>query len=69
MINLQQYLKKYSTVTNKFIDDFFGLYYVNTNNNNFVIELITITKWLDTTKAHMKETLVHSYTKNIDYKT
>jgi phage anti-repressor protein len=68
MISLQDYLKKYSTINNTFIDDFFGLYDVETSTNDFVINLETIVKWLKTTKAHMKDTLVTSYIKNIDYK-
>lgn len=62
-------LKKCSTVDNKFIDDFFGLYDVNTQNTDLIINIEIVAKWLNTKKAHLKETLVRSYIKNIDYKT
>jgi phage anti-repressor protein len=69
MISLQEYLKKYSVINNKFIDDFFSLYDRNTTENDFVINLETIAKWLKSIKGDLKKTLTNSYTKNIDYKT
>jgi phage anti-repressor protein len=68
MISLQEYLKKYSTISSKFIDDFFSLYDRNTNPDDFVISLDIVAKWLKSTKGHMKDTLKNSYIKNIDYK-
>jgi hypothetical protein len=41
-ILLQEYLKKYSTISSKFIDDFFSLYDRNTNTDDFVITVIPI---------------------------
>lgn len=35
--NLQHFLKKYSTISNKFIDDFFNLYDSNTSEDNIII--------------------------------
>lgn len=67
-LNLQEYLKKYSTINNTFIDDFFSLYNVETNENDFVIDLDKITKWLKTRRETIKATLVNSYVANIDYK-
>jgi phage anti-repressor protein len=69
MISLQEYLKKYSIINNEFINDFFSLYDRNTTDDDFVINLEIITKWLKTTKGHLKETLINSYSINIDYKT
>lgn len=69
MFSLKEYLKKYSVINNEFIDDFFSLYDRNTTENDFVINLETIAKWLKTTKGHLKETLINSYSINIDYKT
>lgn len=65
---MQEYLKKYSTVSNQFVDDFFGLYVVSTKLNDYVINIDVVAKWLKSTKAHLKETLIRSYTKNLDYK-
>ncbi len=38
MIPLQDFLKKYSSISNKFIDDFFSLYTINTDDTEFVID-------------------------------
>ena len=65
-MNLIEFLKKYSKVSNKFIDDFFNLYDIN-NKNNFIINLENIVKWLNTKKSKIKETLLNSYQLNIDY--
>lgn len=67
-ISLQEYLKKYSSISNKFIDDFFNLYNVNTTNNDFVINLDNIVKWLKAHKKNLKSTLKESYLLDIDYK-
>lgn len=64
---LQSYLKKFSVISSKFIDDFFSLYQYNTKDTEFVIDLDVLVKWLDTRKSTIKETLVKSYTKNVDY--
>ena len=66
-ITLQQYLKKYSTINNKFINDFFNLYDIETTDTDFVINLDKIVLWLKTQKKHIKKTLLESYQKNIDY--
>ena len=42
-MNLADFLKKYSNISNKFIDDFFGLYEVN-NKNIFIIDLENVVK-------------------------
>lgn len=38
-----------------------------TSQNDFVINLNIIVKWLKTSKGHIKETLTRSYVENIDY--
>ena len=37
MIELQDFLKKYSSISNKFIDDFFSLYTTETTDNDLII--------------------------------
>lgn len=64
---IYDFLKKYSTMPNEFIDDFFSLYDRNTDSDDFVINLDIVAKWLKSTKGHLKETLTNSYIKNIDY--
>ena len=65
-MDLIDFLKKYSKVSNKFINDFFGLYDIN-NKNIFIINIENIAKWLNTKKGKLKETLEISYELNIDY--
>jgi len=65
-MNLIDFLKTYSKISNKFIDDFFSLYELD-NKNLFVINLKNIAKWLNTNKSDLKETLNNSYQINIDY--
>ena len=67
-LSLQEYLKKFSSINNKFIDDFFGLYNENTEDNDFVINIDSISVWLKLRKDSIKKTLTESYRKNIDYK-
>lgn len=38
-LSLQEYLKKFSSISNKFIDDFFGLFNEETNDDDFVIDI------------------------------
>ena len=68
MISLQDFLKKYSSISNKFIDNFFSLYTINTENDDLIINFDTLVKWLNMRKDNLKKTLVSSYIKNIDYK-
>jgi phage anti-repressor protein len=65
-MNIVEFPKKYSKVSNKFTDDFFGLYDLN-NINEFIINLDKIALWLNTKKGHLKDTLENSYQLNIDY--
>ena len=62
------FLKKYSLLSNEFIDDFYTIYDFNeSNNNDFIINLELIAKWLNSRKSKLKETLNASYTKSHDY--
>ena len=67
-LSLQEYLKKFSSINNNFIDDFFNLYDENTVDDDFVINFDISSKWLNIRKDSLKRTLIESYRKNIDYK-
>ncbi len=67
-LSLQEYLKKFSSISNKFIDDFFSLYDENTEDDDFVINFDISAQWLNIRKDSLKRTLIESYRKNIDYK-
>lgn len=66
-MDLKSFLKKYSTISNYFIDEFLDIYNPETQNNDFIISLDKIAIWLDSLKGRLKETLKMSYKKNIDY--
>lgn len=68
-LSLKDFLKKYSTLSNDFIDDFYNIYDFNQyNNNDFIININVVAKWLGSLKGKIKETLVNTYNLNIDYK-
>jgi hypothetical protein len=67
IINFIYFLKTYSKINNKFIDDFFSLYDLD-NNNIFIINLENIAELFKIRKDHIKKTLLYSYKLNIDYK-
>lgn len=65
--SVKSFLKKYSTVSNGFIDDFFDLYDLNSSPSDFVVDLNIAAKWLQGKKGNLKVTLESSYTKGIDF--
>jgi phage anti-repressor protein len=68
MISFPDFLKKYSTIPNSFIDDFFRLFdYKNIESQEKIINVENVVKWLDVQKHALKNTLEFSYTKNKDY--
>jgi phage anti-repressor protein len=68
-MKLREFLKKYSTLSNSFIDDFHNIYtFDESDEDDFIINIDIIAKWLDCAKGKLKETLIRSYNKNIDYK-
>ena len=68
-LSLKDFLKKYSTLSNDFINDFYTIYDFNEhNNNNFIINIDIVSKWLGSKKGTIKDTLNNTYNLNIDYK-
>lgn len=71
IINFEQFadfLKKHSTIPNTFIDDFFSFYKYTNDDEDIIIDIILVAKWLNIRKDHLKTTLERSYIKNVDYK-
>jgi phage anti-repressor protein len=60
-------VKTHTIISSKFIDDFFSLYDHKTLDSDFVIDLDVLSKWLGGYKSNIKDTLLKSYTKDIDY--
>lgn len=66
-MDLKDFLKKYSSIDNFFLDEFLGFYNINTKNNEFIINLEDVAKWLNTKKNKLKTTLQKSYILNRHY--
>lgn len=56
-LSLQEYLKKFSSINNKFIYDFFSLYDENTHDTDFVVNIDAVSKWLNILRGNIKKTL------------
>jgi phage anti-repressor protein len=67
MITFAEFLKKYSTIPNQFIDDFFKILNYNDYNDTFFIDFDKVVKWLGQRKDSTKRTLIDNFEKNIDY--
>ena len=57
MLSFSDFLKKYSTIPNKFIDDFFSMYDYKTNENDLLINFDNLCTWLVIRKDVLKRTL------------
>jgi len=68
MISFINFLKKYSTIPNQFLDDFYKIFNHSTINSNEInIDLDDVIKWLQIQKHGAKTTLLKTYKKGIDY--
>jgi phage anti-repressor protein len=68
ILSLKDFLKKYSLLSDEFIDDFYEIYDFNeSDNNDFIINLESIAKWLECKKGKLKKTLLNTYDQNIDW--
>ena len=68
MIEFSEFLKKYSTIPNQFIDDFFKIIKnYNDFDNLFYINLDIVARQVNQKKSNIKRTLVKNFSKNVDY--
>lgn len=67
MIAAKDFLKRYTTVPNTFIDDFLEMYHENTGPNDLVIDLQVVSVWLNVKKFALIKTLKLSYKQGFDY--
>lgn len=61
------FLKNYSLIDNKFIDDFYYFFDEGKNEYDFSIKLELISNWLEVRKDHLKRLLISNFTKDVDY--
>jgi hypothetical protein len=66
-LSVSDVVKLFTNVPAKFVDDFFALYKPNTKQDEFVINIDSIVKWLDVQKFTLTSTLKNSYKKGTDY--
>ncbi len=65
-ITFKDFIKKYWTINNDFIDDFYSIF-ENYNNNKICINIDIITKWLNTVKKNTIELIITHFTENVHY--
>ena len=66
-MKITDFLKKYSLINAKFIDDFYSFYNEGKNEYDFAIDIENIAFWLDVKKEHLKRLLESNFAKNQDY--
>ena len=62
-----EFLKKFSLIDSKFIDDFYSFYDEGKNEYDQSINLETIAKWLNVKKEHLKRLLIDNFDDSTDY--
>ena len=67
IITFQEFLKMYSTISNRFIDEYYALL-LNDDIYSFYINLEDVAKWLKLNKVEIKKLLLKNFKKNVDYK-
>jgi phage anti-repressor protein len=65
---MEAFLKKYSTVPNGFITDFFNISKEMCVGTDFSINFDIVVKWLNVRKDNLKRVLEHNFELNYDYK-
>ena len=66
-MKITDFLKKYSLIENKFIDDFYSFYDEGMNEFDYSIDLEKIAFWLNVKKGHLKTLLESNFIENEDY--
>ena len=66
-MKITDFLKKYSLINAKFIDDFYSFYNEGKNEYDFAIDIENIAFWLDLRKDNLKRLLESNFAKNQDY--
>lgn len=67
LLNLNEFLKTHSTISNEFIDSFLTIYNPDTIQTDFVVNLDVAASWLGVKKYQLIVTLKQSYKLGIDY--
>ena len=65
---MESFLKRFSTVPNGFIEDFFDIAKEGYNDEDLNIDFNVVVKWLSVQKAHLKRVLIHHFIESKDFK-
>lgn len=66
-MKITEFLKKYSLIDSKFIDDFYSFYDKNQNEYDYTIDLGKLAFWLEVRKEHLKDLLISNFNEDEDY--
>lgn len=64
---MEKFLKRYSSVPNGFIEEFFNIAKESYNDNDFTIDLDIVAAWLDIRKDNLKRILAKNFEENYDF--
>ena len=62
-MKITEFLKKYSLIDSKFIDDFYSFYNEGKNEYDFTFDIENIAFWLDLRKDNLKRLLESNFAK------
>jgi hypothetical protein len=66
-MKITEFLKKFTLIESKFIDDFYSFYDEGKNEYDKTIDLEKIALWLNVTKGHIKRLLIDNFEDGKDY--
>lgn len=64
---MSNFLKKYSLIDSKFIDEYYSFYTDNDNQTDYIIDLNKLAYWLNVNKSDLKKLLIENFEENEDY--
>lgn len=67
MISAKAYLKKYTLISPKFIDELYTMYDEESSNEDLVINLDSVERWLGTNKKHLHQLLKKRFKTDEDF--
>jgi phage anti-repressor protein len=64
---MEKFIKQFSTIPHSFITDFFIIAKEEYLDNEIIINLVIVAKWLDVRKDDIKKILVNNFDEGFDY--
>ena len=66
-MKITEFLKKFTLIDSKFIDDFYSFYDDGKNEYDKTINIENISKWLNVRKDHLKKLMIDNFEEGKDY--